>query len=313
MLVIGCGALGTAVAETLVRAGVRKLIIADRDYVEASNLQRQQLFTERDAIEGTPKVIAAERRLKEIRSDVEIATVLNHIDATLLEELVVDVSIIVDATDNFETRLLINDVAWKNSVPWIYGACVGSTSTMFPFVPGESACFRCLLPVLPAINETCDTAGIIAPAVQITAAHQSAEVLKYVSGNQASMRKKMMQYDCWNNVHVEAGISRMKNTECETCGNAPTYPSLEPATGIQYVVLCGRDTVQVTPEKDRKLTLSDVERVASRIDNTYKRTPYFIELIVDGYRCIIFANGRMLIHGMKDRKVGRNMYHRLFG
>lgn len=281
--------------------------------MEASNLQRQQLFTEQDAIEGTPKVVAAKKRLKEIRSDVEITPVLNHIDAPLLEELVTDVSIIVDATDNFETRLLINDVAWKNGIPWVYGACVGSTSTIFPFVPGESACFRCLLPVLPAINETCDTVGIIAPAVQITAAHQSAEVLKYLSGNQEAMRKKMMQYDSWNNVHVEAGISRMKNMECETCGNAPTYPSLQLATGIQYAVLCGRDTVQVTPEKSRKLTLADVESVASRVDDTYKRTPYFVELTVDGYRCIIFANGRMLIHGMKNTKAGRKIYHQLFG
>ena len=141
VLIIGCGALGTAISETLVRAGVGKLIIADRDYVEPSNLQRQQLFTEQDAINGTPKVVAAEQRLKEIRSDIQIQTVLNHIDGPLIEELADGVDIIVDATDNFETRLLMNDISWKTGIPWIYGACVGSLSTVFPFIPGEIPLF----------------------------------------------------------------------------------------------------------------------------------------------------------------------------
>ena len=191
VLLIGCGALGTAISETLVRAGVGKLILADRDYVEPSNLQRQQLFTEQDAIDGTPKVVAAARQLTAIRSDVQIHTILDHIDGPLIEELVQDVDLILDATDNFETRLLMNDIAWKAGIPWIYGACVGSLSTIYPFVPGQSACFRCLLPVLPAVNETCDTVGIIAPAVQITAAHQSAEAEKWLSGHKKAMSPKM--------------------------------------------------------------------------------------------------------------------------
>ena len=313
VLVVGCGALGTAISETLVRAGVGKLILADRDYVEPSNLQRQQLFTEQDAIEGTPKVIAAKRQLKEIRSDVQIQTVLNHIDGPLLEELVKGIDIILDATDNFETRLLMNDVSWKTGIPWIYGACVGSSSTVFPFVPVEMACFRCLLPVLPAVNETCDTAGIIAPAVQITAAHQSAEALKWLSGNENAMRKKMLTYDVWANTNIEAGITRMKNAHCETCGPSPTYPSLQPEIGTSYAVLCGRDTVQIIPEKERVLTLGEVEEVAKRLSNPYKKTPYFIEMKADGHRCIIFANGRLLIHGLKDIQKGRKMYHQFFG
>ncbi|MCZ2260267.1 ThiF family adenylyltransferase [Sporosarcina sp. G11-34] len=313
VLIIGCGALGTSISETLVRAGVGKLILADRDYVEPSNLQRQQLFTEQDAIEGTPKVIAAKRQLKEIRSDVQIQTVLNHIDGPLLVELVRDVDIILDATDNFETRLLINDVSWKTRIPWIYGACVGSSSTVFPFVPVEMSCFRCLLPVLPAVNETCDTAGIISPAVQITAAHQSAEALKWLSGNELAMRNKMLTYDVWANTSIEAGITRMKNAQCETCGPNPTYPSLQSESGTSYAVLCGRETVQVIPEKERVLTLSEVEEVAKRLGNPYKRTPYFIEMKADGHRCIIFNNGRLLIHGLKDINKGRKMYHQLFG
>lgn len=313
VLVVGSGALGTSISETLVRAGIGKLILVDRDYVEPSNLQRQQLFTEQDAIEGTPKVIAAERRLTEIRSDIEIQTVLNHIDGPLLEELVKDVDIILDATDNFETRLLINDVSWKTGIPWIYGACVGSSSTVFPFVPKEMACFRCLLPVLPAVNETCDTAGIIAPAVQITAAHQSAEALKWLSGNKSAMRNKMLTYDVWENTSVEAGLSRMKKADCQTCGPNPIYPSLQSEAGTSYAILCGRDTVQIIPEKDRVLALREVEEVAQRLGNPYKTTPYFIEMKTNGYRCIIFKNGRLLIHGLKDIKKGRIIYHQLFG
>lgn len=262
VVVIGCGALGSAVSETLVRGGVRKLTIADRDYVEPSNLQRQQLFTEKDARDGIPKVVAAEARLKMIREDIEIVTVLDHVDGSIMEQIIDDADLIMDATDNFETRLLINDIAWKKDIPWIYGACVGSSGTVFPFIPGESACFRCLLPVLPSVNETCDTSGIIAPAVQITAAHQSAEALKWLTGNKDAMRKKLFHFDVWNNTHIEAGISRMRNEVCETCGNKPTFPALHRAEDTGYAVLCGRDTVQIIPNANRTLTIEDGETVA---------------------------------------------------
>jgi len=313
IVIIGCGALGSAVSETLVRAGVRKLTIADRDYVEASNLQRQQLFTEQDAWNGLPKVVAAEARLRMIREDIDIVTVLDHVDGPIMEQITEDADLIMDATDNFETRLLINDSAWKKNIPWIYGACVGSSGTVFPFVPGESACFRCLLPVLPSVNETCDTSGIIAPAVQITAAHQSAEALKWLTGNKDAMRKKLFHFDVWNNTHVEAGISRLRNEVCETCGNAPTYPALHQSEEVGYAVLCGRDTVQIIPDVSRSLTITDGETIAKRLGEPYKVTPFFVEFHADGYRCILFGNGRLLIHGLKDLKIGRNLYHRFFG
>lgn len=312
-LVVGCGALGSSIAETLVRAGIRKLTIADRDYVESTNLQRQQLFTESDAESGIPKVMAAAERLKQIRSDVEIVTVLDHIDGPLLEQLAKDVDILLDATDNFETRLVLNDIAWKSGIPWVYGACVGSTGVVFPFIPGRSACFRCLLPILPSVNETCDTAGIIAPAAQITAAHQSAEALKWLTGNEEAMRKKVFHFDCWNNTYVEAGISRIRNDRCETCGDAPSYPSLIQTEGTGYAVLCGRDTVQIIPEKGRTLTIKDGETVALRMGSVYKKTPFFIQFYADGYRCVLFGNGRLLIHGLRDIQEGRKLYHQLFG
>lgn len=312
-LIIGCGALGTSISETLVRAGIGKVILADRDYVEPSNLQRQQLFTEQDALDGTPKVIAAKRQLLAIRSDTQIDIVLDHIDGPLIEELVHNVDIILDATDNFETRLLINDIAWKKGIPWIYGACVGSSSMVYPFIPEETACFRCLLPVLPAVNETCDTAGIIASAVQITAAHQSAEALKWLSGNQQAMRRKMLTYDSWANTFVEAGLSRLKRDTCETCGTTRTYPALEVSNETNFAVLCGRDTVQVIPEKGRLITLVEAEEMAQKLQYPYKKTPYFIEIRLEQYRCVIFKNGRLLIHGLKDINQGRKIYQHFFG
>lgn len=313
VVVIGCGALGSPIAEMLVRAGIGKLTIADRDYVEMSNLQRQQLFTEQDALDGVPKVVAAARKLKEIRQDCEIRTVLDHVDGSLIEELVKDAAIIMDATDNFETRLLMNDVAWKRGIPWIYGACVRSSGTVFPFIPGKTACFRCLLPVLPAVNETCDTAGIIAPAVQTVAARQTAEALKWLTGNKDSMMTKLLHFDVWHNTQVEAGIARLQNDQCETCGAAPTYPSIHQTEGTNYAVLCGRETVQVIPASNRRLSIQDGERVAKRLGSTYRTTKYFIEFHAEGYRCVLFENGRLLIHGLRDRHEGRKLYHQLFG
>lgn len=313
IVMVGCGALGTAISELLIRAGVGKLTIADRDYVEMSNLQRQQLFTEKDAQEGVPKVIAAKKRLEMIRQDAEIVTVLDHVDGPLLEHLVKDADLIMDATDNFETRLLINDVAWKQQIPWIHGACVGSTGVVFPFIPGKTACFRCLLPVLPAVNQTCDTAGIIAPTVQIVAATQSAEALKWLTGNKETMRKKLYHFDVWNNTFVEAGISRMKNESCPTCSEKPTYPALLKQEGTNYAVLCGRDTIQVVPDSNRNITIADGEKMAKRLKLSYRVTDFFIEFHVEKYRCILFQNGRLLIHGLKDITKGRKLYHQLFG
>lgn len=312
-VIIGCGALGSAISETLVRAGVGKLTIADRDYVEASNLQRQQLFTEHDAENSVPKVVAAKERLLAVREDAVIETVLDHVDGPLLEKVAQDADLLLDATDNFETRLLINDAAWKLNLPWIYGAVVASSGSVFSFIPGKTPCFRCLLPVLPSVNETCDTAGVIAPAVQISAAHQSAEALKWLTGNEAAMRQKLLHFDVWNNTSVEAGISRLKNPQCETCGEHPVYPALYRSNETQYAVLCGRDTVQITPDSARPLSLADGVKVARQLDSPYRETPFFVEFHADGYRCILFGNGRLLIHGLKNMQTGRKMYHSLFG
>ncbi len=311
--IIGCGALGSAIAETLVRAGVGEIHLVDRDYVETSNLQRQQLFTEQDAAQMLPKVTAAEKRLKAIREDVRLYTYLDSLDAGLAQELAGKSTLLMDATDNFETRLLINDAALKAEIPWIYGACVGSTGVVFPFVPGKSACFRCLLPSLPAINQTCDTAGIISPAVQVTAALQSAEAMKWLSGKRDQMRSKVHLFDLWENTQMDIGISRIHNPDCPTCGKQPVFPALTVPHRSAYAALCGRDVVQVLPDPHRPITLDDAEKMGRLMAEHVKRTPYFVEFYAFKHRMILFKNGRLLIHGIGSVARGQKLYHQLFG
>ncbi|SDI08259.1 adenylyltransferase and sulfurtransferase [Planococcus glaciei] len=311
--VIGCGALGSAIAETLTRAGVGEIHLVDRDYVELSNLQRQQLFTEEDAKQMTPKVVAAEKRLKAIRSDVRLITYMEHLDERLMEKLAGVCTLIMDATDNFETRLVINDASAKYRIPWIYGACVGSTGVVFPFVPGETPCFRCLLPVLPAVNQTCDTVGIIPPAVQVTAALQCTEALKWLSGNSDALRKKVHYFDLWDPDQHDIGVSRIKNSECATCGKEPVFPALEARSQGSYAVLCGRDAVQVLPDPSRLISLADAEKIGRQAEGAVKRTPFFVELNVHGKRAVLFKDGRLLIHGIRNVAEGRKFYHQLFG
>ena len=312
--IIGCGALGSASAEMLVRAGIGTVHLADRDVVELSNLQRQQLYTEADALEMRPKAVAAAERLLAIRSDVTLVTYVEHVDAELMLTIARQCDIIIDATDNFETRYMINDIAYKQEIPWVYGACVGSSGSVFAFVPGESACFRCVLPSLPSMNATCDTAGIIAPAVQAVAAYQCAEALKWLTGNRPALRQKMLHVDMWNGGHLEVGLQRLKHEGCPTCGSHPEYPALTARRESgQYAVLCGRDAVQITPSAERQLTLDEAELLAERLDTEYRRTPYFVEMKVEAVRLILFANGRLLIHGVHDAETARKLYHQWFG
>lgn len=311
--IVGCGALGSAIAESMVRAGAGEIHLVDRDYVEFSNLQRQQLFTEEDAQAMTPKVVAAEKRLKAIRKDLQLHTYLENLDAALMETLIKKSTLVMDATDNFETRLLINDASVKYGVPWIYGACVGSSGAVFPFVPGQGSCFRCLVPVLPAVNETCDTVGIISPAVQVTAALQCAEAMKWLSGNKQAMRKKVHYFNLWDNTQYDIGIARIKNPTCETCGENPKFPSLARNSEGLYAVLCGREAVQILPDPERSISLDDAEFAARRMGAEVKRTPYFVQMQALGFRMVFFGNGRMIIHGIRNIAEGRKIYHQLFG
>ncbi|WP_414047513.1 ThiF family adenylyltransferase [Macrococcus equi] len=304
--IIGCGALGTHLAESIARSGVKKIVIVDRDYVEVSNLQRQSLFKESDAENSTPKVIACARELKAIRSDLLLETYIEHCDASLLEAAFLQCDCILDATDNFETRLMINDFSYKYNIPWIYGACVESTYVACPFIPGVTPCFNCVMGMLPAMNRTCDTVGIIEPAVNLATSYQMMYCMKILS--RTPFEAKLVFGDVWQIDHTALKFSRMFNENCSTCGHSPTFPHL---TYMQTeTMLCGRDTVQFT---SLNFTETDLLRHLELHHIKHIENPYFIRFKFKDHPMIWFKGGRLLIHEVKSVNIAKTIYHQLFG
>ncbi|HDR8141546.1 thiamine biosynthesis protein MoeB [Bacillus thuringiensis] len=311
VLIIGAGALGAANAEAIVRAGVGKVTIADRDYVEWSNLQRQQLYTEEDAKQYKPKAIAAAEHLQAINSEVEINPVVTDVTVQEMEELVRDVDLILDATDNFETRLLINDISQKYNIPWIYGGCVGSYGVTYTILPGKTPCFRCLMEH-PASGATCDTAGIIQPAVQLVVAHQITEALKILVEDFGALRETMLSFDLWNNQQMAFKVNRQKKDTCLSCGRLRTYPSLTFEAQTKTEVLCGRNTVQIRPGVRKNFNLEEIKKRLQR-SVEIKATPYLLSFPVEEYRFVLFTDGRAFIHGTNDMNVAKSLYARYIG
>lgn len=311
VLIIGAGALGAANAEALVRAGIGKLTIADRDYVEWSNLQRQQLYTEEDAKRYVPKAVAAAQHLRRINSDVTIKPVVTDVTVQEIERLVQNVDVMIDATDNFDTRLLINDISQKYNVPWIYGGCVGSYGVTYTIIPGKTPCFRCLMEH-PTSGATCDTAGIIQPAVQMVVAYQVAEALKILVGDFAALRETMVSFDLWNNQYMAFKVNRQKKENCLSCGKLRTYPSLTFEAQMKTEVLCGRNTVQIRPGINQPLNLEELEKRLQR-SVLVERTPYLLSFHADEYRFVLFQDGRAFVHGTNDIQVAKRLYARYIG
>lgn len=303
--IVGCGALGTHLAESMARCGVNKIVIVDRDYVELSNLQRQSLFKEQDAIDATPKVIACEREVKAIRSDIQIETYINHLDAPLLEAAFLQCDIILDATDNFETRLLINDFCYKYNIPWIYGACVESTYVACPFIPGATPCFNCVMGMLPVMNRTCDTVGVIEPAVSMATSFQMVYAMKLLTDT--PFDAKLVFGDVWQMDHTALKFSRMFSEGCSTCGENVSYPALSNHT--YETMLCGRDTVQIVTNFSDEDLLKHLQSLSIIV----QETPYFIRFKFDNHPIVWFKGGRMLIHDVKSMTEGKKVYHHLFG
>ncbi|MDL4839623.1 thiazole biosynthesis adenylyltransferase ThiF [Aquibacillus rhizosphaerae] len=314
VLIIGAGALGTASAESLVRAGIGELTIVDRDYVEWSNLQRQLLFSESDAQNRTPKAIAAKSRLSLLNSDVKINAHVMDASVTELEQLIPSVDLIMDATDNFDTRLVINDLSQKHHVPWIYGACVGSYGISFTIIPEETPCLNCLLETVPLGGATCDTVGIISPAVQMVVAYQVAEALKILVDDYDALSGKLVSFDIWKNERVALSVAKVKKETCLSCGPNRSYPYLSYQAQTKTAVLCGRDTVQIRPSinMDRDLdSLSDI--LAKSFDGKMAKNPYLLSFDTGEHRLVIFKDGRVLIHGTKDITEAKTIYHKYLG
>lgn len=313
VLIIGAGALGSGSAEILTRAGVGKLTIIDRDYVEASNLQRQQLYTEEDVAEKLPKAAAAEQRLRAINSDVEVRSLIGDATPPLLEELVAGVDLILDATDNFETRMAINDVSQKYNIPWIYGACVGSFGMSFAIIPGKTPCLNCLLRTIPLQGMTCDTGGIISPAVQMVVSHQTAEALKILVEDWEAVRASFVSFDLWRNQYTSLKMGKAKFAGCLSCGEERTYPYLDHENMTKTSVLCGRDTVQIRPPKQGEISLQQLAAQLSTLGYSVKGNPYLLSVEMEDERMVIFNDGRALIHGTKDLTHAKSIYQRILG
>ncbi|MGC4378868.1 thiazole biosynthesis adenylyltransferase ThiF [Fictibacillus sp. Mic-4] len=314
VLIIGAGALGTGNAEILTRAGIGKLTIVDRDYVEWSNLQRQQLFSEEDAGNRLPKAIAAKKRLRAINCDIDIRAFIMDVGIQEIEELSAGVDLIIDATDNFDVRLLINDLSQKKKIPWIYGACVGSYGLSYTIFPGKTPCLSCLLETVPLGGATCDTAGIIAPAVQMVVAHQTSEALKLLVEDMDALRNKLVSFDLWKNQYVTMNVDRMKKDDCPSCGVNPTHPFLQPENQMKTAVLCGRNTVQIRPPKRSERNLDELASKLSKLGGALQQNPYLVSYTVDDTRrLVIFKDGRVLVHGTKDIHEAKSLYHRYVG
>jgi molybdopterin/thiamine biosynthesis adenylyltransferase len=307
--IVGCGALGTIQAALLARAGIGRLRLVDRDYVEESNLQRQLLFDEDDAARCLPKAVAAERKLKRINSDVQAEGVVADASARNTEELVQGFDLILDGTDNFETRFLLNDVSLKLDIPWIYGAVVGSLGVTMTILPGRTACLACVLPSLPkTAQETCDTVGVIGPSVSWTASLQVTEALKILLGQEDSLHGVMLSYDIWKNRLQQ--IRPERDPQCRACG-LKDFAYLRDGTS-RSTVLCGRNAVQIRPRETRAL---DLEKLRKRLEavGRVRGNEYLLQFRLEPYEMTVFADGRAILKGTDSESVARGLYARYIG
>lgn len=311
-LIVGCGALGSAQAESLARAGVGKLRIADRDFVEASNLQRQTMFTEADAADRIPKAVAAASHIHEINSDIEVEAEVADVNHSNIESLIKGCDVVLDGTDNFATRYLINDACVKHEISWIYGAAVGSYGVTMTVLPHQTPCLRCVFEEAPpaASAPTCDTAGVIMPVISVVAAVQVAEALKLLTGQEESLNKSLMQFDMWRNEwrKINPGAP---SADCPTCARG-VFETLEAASGDFAAVLCGRNAVQISPTQKTKINF---EELAAKLRPTgeVKFNDYLLRFSTGDFELTVFQDARSIIRGTSEIKTARSLYAKFVG
>ncbi|MCC7309602.1 MAG: ThiF family adenylyltransferase [Acidobacteria bacterium] len=312
VLLVGCGALGASHAEMLARAGVGRLRIVDRDFVEFTNLQRQTLFKESDAAEQMPKAIAAKVRIAEINSGIEVEAVVADVNNSNIESLIDGCDIVLDGTDNFQIRYLVNDACVKLGTTWIYGAAVSSYGTTMTVIPGETPCLRCIFDEMPdaGSSPTCDTAGVIMPIISSIASVQVAEAIKLLVGDLDSLHRSLIQIDIWRNDWRKIKLAGPE-PNCKTCVQH-RYEFLD-ADAVEFsAVLCGRDAVQIAPPRPVKIDLSGFAAKLSNISGV-KWNEYLVRFTVNGNEITLFADGRAIVKGTGDVTVARSLYSRYVG
>jgi molybdopterin-synthase adenylyltransferase len=305
--IVGCGALGSFLAGALARAGIGWMRIIDRDYVELSNLQRQWLFDECDVEQGLPKSIAAARKIAAINSGVTVEPAVADLTASNAEDLLGDVGLILDGTDNFETRYLINDFAVSRKLPWIYGAAVGSYGITMAVIPGHTSCLRCIYPESPGgVQPTCETAGVLGPVTAVIASLQASEALKILCG--AAPSGKITTVDVWSG-EMRQVSQPAPERDCPTCGRGE-FPYLN-GEGRAPVSLCGRNAVQIH-EQNRFLDLQDLAARLAPL-GTVRANEFALRFETPPYLLTVFPDGRAIVKGTTDIGVARSLYARYIG
>jgi adenylyltransferase/sulfurtransferase len=308
VVIVGCGATGSVLASLLARSGVGTLRILDRDYVEASNLQRQSLFDENDARESVPKAIAAARQIARFNSEIMVEPHVADLIPANVDSLLGGCDLILDGTDNFETRYLINDYAVKNSAAWIYAAAVGSYGVTMNILPGETACLACIFPESPrGTVETCETAGILNSAVNLVASLAATEALKFLVGARARMRRTLLSWDCWTNEQAELAAIRPR-AGCRACSGDFVHLAGE---GRPHITLCGRNSVQIH-ERQRPVDFAEMSARLQPLGNV-RHNEFVLKFWREPYEMTLFPDGRAIIKGTTDTAIARSLYARYVG
>jgi molybdopterin-synthase adenylyltransferase len=316
-VLVGCGALGTVIADHLVRAGVGRLRIIDRDFVEDSNLQRQSLFDESDAKASLPKAIAAQSHLRAVNSGVQIESIVADLTPKTAHDLLYGFDLILDGTDNFEARFLINDVSVKLGIPWIYSAAVAASGVTLSIYPGESACLACLLEsgsiaapegTLAQVEDTCDTVGVIAPAAAAIASLAAAQAIRHLAGKSDPAAVRLQSVDVWNMRSTAINVVRDRNCRC--CARRE-FRYLE-GRSVPHVTMCGRNSVQIH-ERARHLDLQQLGKRLGNVATDVRHNEHLLRFHVSPYEVTVFADGRAIIKGTQDPAVARSLYARYLG
>lgn len=312
----GCGALGTVIAETLVRAGVGFLRIVDRDFVESSNLQRQVLFDEDDVANHLPKAVCAAAKLARINSSVTIEPIVADVDYTNVLSFCDGGDLILDGSDNFEVRFLLNDASLETGIPWVYAGVIGSHGQTMPIFPGETGCLRCLMDRVPDPGsiETCDTAGVLGPAVNVVSSLVAVDAIKFLTGHRNKISPVLTAIDVWDGTFRRLNVGDLREkSNCPACKGGERI-WLSGREGAQSTVLCGRNAVQVSPSKRGTLLL---DQLAARLrdSGTVMHNPYLLKLELRNpdYEVTVFRDGRAIIKGTDDVAIARGIYSRYIG
>jgi adenylyltransferase/sulfurtransferase len=311
----GCGALGTVLANALVRAGVGHVRIVDRDFIETHNLQRQVLFDENDVAENLPKAEAAARKLRAVNSTVTIEPVVTDIDRTNIEELCQDADLVLDGTDNFEIRYLINDLAVKLGKPWVYGGSIGGHGQTMTILPGQTPCLRCVFEAAPAPGEagTCETAGVLAPIVNIVASFQAAEAFKILTGQLDKVNRDLIYIDVWENITRRIKIAPLLGKVDCPCCRRRHFEWLQGEQGSQTTSLCGRNAVQVSHRSGSKLNFDEMANHLRQMGGKVNFNRFMLKFDVESYEFTVFPDGRAIIKGTDDTEKARVLYAKYIG